>query len=198
MKRGPQAKTSSTSILAAQRRAEMLRLRLDGLTLEEIGKAMGIKAESVHGVITRALTSMVKAPAEELLALELARCDELLEEALETVHAFHPLINSGNVARIAVEDENGNPIHDPATGHLVTRALEDKAPKLAAINMALRVMERRAKLLGLDKPTKIAATDPTGQMAQPAVLFYLPHNGREPISNNIQESEHATAQTNKV
>lgn len=149
MRQGPQAKTSGTSILAAQRRAEMLRLRLDGHTLEEIGEVMNIKPESVHGVITRALTSMVKAPAEELLALELARCDELLEQAFETVRAFHPLINAGNVVRAVIEDEHGNPVRDTATGNVVTRTLEDKAPKLAAINTALRVMERRAKLLGL-------------------------------------------------
>lgn len=179
MKRGPQAKTSGTSIVAAQRRAEMLRLRLDGHTLEEIGAAMGIKAETVHGVITRALTSLVKAPAEELLAMELARCDELLEQALDTVHAFHPLVNSGCVVRALVEDENGDPVIDDETEQPMTRTLEDKAPKLAAINTALRVMERRAKLLGLDKPTKLAATDPSGNAPAQVVQFYLPHNGRD-------------------
>jgi len=180
VKRGPQAITSGTSIVAARRRAEMLRLRLNGQTLEEIGEAMGIKPESVHGVITRALTSMVKAPAEELLTLELARCDELLEQALETIHAFHPLINSGCVVRAVVEDENGSVIRDSKTGEALTRTLEDKAPKLAAINTALRIMERRAKLLGLDKPTKIAATDPFGKETQSPVVIYIPHNGREP------------------
>lgn len=184
MKRGPQAITSGTSILAAQRRAEMLRLRLDGYTLEEIGKVMGIRPESVHGVITRALTSLVKAPAEELLALELARCDDLLDEALKTVRAFHPLINSGNVVQAVVEDENGNPVHDSVSGNVVMRTLEDKAPKLAAINTALRVMERRAKLLGLDKPTKIASTDPTGEGAAPSpIVFYIPDNGRETMNS---------------
>lgn len=32
-----------------------------------------------------------------------------------------------------------------------------------AVDRLLRVMERRARLLGLDAPTKIAPTDPTGQ-----------------------------------
>jgi hypothetical protein len=195
VKRGPQAITSGTSIIAARRRAEMLRLRLEGQTLEEIGEAMGIKPESVHGVITRALTSMVKAPAEELLTLELARCDELLEQALETVHAFHPLINSGCVVRAIIEDENGNPSRDTQTGDIITRTLEDKAPKLAAINTALRVMERRAKLLGLDKPTKIAATDPTGKAASSPVVIYIPHNGRESFNGSMQEAKCETSGT---
>lgn len=179
MKIGPQAKTSGTSIVAARRRAEILRLRIEGHTLEEIGSVMGIKPETVHGVISRALTSMVKAPAEELLAMELARCDELLEQTLDTVRAFHPLINSGCVVRAQVEDERGNPVIDETTGQPITRTLEDKAPKLAAINTALRVMERRAKLLGLDKPTKLAATDRTGNARAQVVQFYLPDNGRD-------------------
>lgn len=34
--------------------------------------------------------------------------------------------------------------------------------KLDAIDRALRIMDRRAKLLGLDAPTKVAPTDPSG------------------------------------
>lgn len=177
MKCGPQAKTSSKSILAAQRRAEILRLRIDGHTLEEIGKHMGIRADTVHGIITRALSSITHEPAEELLALELARCNELLDEAMDTVHAFHPLVHAGSVVRAVLTNENGEAQRDPATGELLTHVLEDKAPKLAAINTALRVMERRAKLLGLDKATKIAATDAAGN-AVPVVHFYLPENNR--------------------
>lgn len=47
----------------------------------------------------------------------------------------------------------------------MTRALSNKVgygdPQ--AVTAALRVMERRAKLLGLDAPQKIAPTDPTGK-----------------------------------
>lgn len=182
MKRsGPQAKTSGTSIVAAQRRSEMLRLRLEGLTLEEIGGRMGTQAESVYGVISRALRSIVKEPGEELLTLELARCDALLFEAMRVVTAFHPVIHAGKVVRAGVTDESGKPLRDPETGEILTHALEDKAPKLAAINTALRVLERRAKLLGLDMPTKISTTDPTGKEALSSVIFYLPANGRDII-----------------
>lgn len=179
MKRsGPQAKTSGTSIVAAQRRSEMLRLRLEGLTLEEIGGRMGTQAESVYGVISRALRAMIKEPGEELLALELTRCDVLLSEAMAVVMAFHPVIHGGCVVRALVEGDDGKPLRDRVTGDMITKTLEDKAPKLAAINTALRVMERRAKLLGLDKPIKLAATDPIGNTPAQVVQFYLPDNGR--------------------
>lgn len=140
---------------------------------------MGIRAESVHGVISRALITLVKEPGEELLAIELARCDALLSEAMSVVKAFHPLVQGGEVVRTVVEDERGKALRDPSTGSLITVAVEDKAPKLAAINTALRVMERRAKLLGLDRPTKVAATDPSGSPAAPLVQFYIPSNRRD-------------------
>lgn len=49
-----------------------------------------------------------------------------------------------------------------------------------ALESCLKIMERRAKLLGLDKPTKVAATDPSGEneAAPPAVQVYMPDNGR--------------------
>lgn len=70
--RGPKAITSSTSIKQAERRAEVLKLRLDGHTLQVIGDRLGIRADSVHDIITRALRDMTKEPAEQLLDLELA------------------------------------------------------------------------------------------------------------------------------
>jgi DNA-binding CsgD family transcriptional regulator len=181
---GPQAKTSATSIVATQRRAEMLRLRLAGHTLEQIGEQMDIQPESVYGVISRALQSIVREPGEELLALELARCDALLAAAMAVVDAFHPLVQGGRVMHAQIRDSEGQPVTDVSTGQATMVALEDAAPKLAAINTALRVIERRAKLLGLDGPTKIAATV-RGERTEPAVVFYLPSNGRDSVSEAV-------------
>jgi hypothetical protein len=50
----------------------------------------------------------------------------------------------------------------------------------------VKVAERRAKLLGLDMPTKISATDPSGEKEASFVQFYLPANGRdeEPVNED--------------
>ena len=98
--RGPKAATSKTSIVQAERRAEVLRLRLDGMTLAAIGERLGIRADSVHDIITRALRSMTKEPAEELLNLELARLDSLYAEAMNSVRAFTPVLHNGKVVQI--------------------------------------------------------------------------------------------------
>jgi len=39
------------------------------------------------------------------------------------------------------------------------------AGHLGSVEKVLKIMERRAKLIGLDKPTKVAATDPEGNEA---------------------------------
>lgn len=154
IKTGKQAQTSARSIQQAERRAKIMQLRIEGLTLQQIADQIGIDIAVVHGIISRALTSITKEPTEELLALELSRCDMLLTEAMQTVKAFHPLIHAGRVVSAPMLSEHGEPVRNPQTGDVLTRVLEDKAPKLAAIAAAVRVLERRAKLLGLDAPVR--------------------------------------------
>ena len=48
-----------------------------------------------------------------------------------------------------------------------------------AVETCLKVMERRAKLLGIDKPTKTSLTDPSGEQEAAPIQFYIPENGRE-------------------
>lgn len=153
--KGPKAATSATSIREAQRRTEMLELRISGLTLEQIGERMGVGKGTVSRVISTALTAQTREPADELLSLELGRCDLLLNEAMQTVRAFHPLVCAGRVVRAPLLDKLGQPVLDPTTGEVMTGVVEDKAPKLAAVAAAVRVMERRAKLLGMDAPGRL-------------------------------------------
>jgi len=152
--RGPKAATSATSIRQAERRAEILRLRLDGHSLAEIGDRMGIRADSVHDIITRALRAMTQDPSQELLTLELARLDSLYAEALKAVRSFTPVLHNGRVVQIPVIDSNGDAIKDPETGQPLTCIAQDRQPVLAGIACAVRIAERRAKLLGLDAPIR--------------------------------------------
>lgn len=152
--RGPKAITSAKSIREAERRAEMLSLRLSGMTLEQIGERMGVGKPTVSRVISNALTAQTREPAEELLTLELGRCDVLLTEAMQTVKAFHPMVSGGKVVSAPMLNNQGEPIRNPETGDVLTRVLEDKTIKLAAIHVAAKVLERRAKYLGLDAPSR--------------------------------------------
>jgi hypothetical protein len=193
MGRGIGTKTGRRAIEQAQMRAEILRLRLDGLTLEEIGSHMGMGRENVHHSITRALESLTKKPAEDLLAMELARCEELLAQAMETVRAFHPLVSGGRVVFAPVLDDNGQPMRDEA-GEVLSTVLEDKSPRMAAIAICVRLLERRSKYLGLDAPVR-AQTDLTvnAEGAAPDLshlslndleaLRHMLYGGRNPLVN---------------
>lgn len=152
--KGPKSATSATSIREAGRRAEILKLRLDGHSLAEIGDRMGITAVSVHNVITRALRAMTQDPSQELLTLELARLDSLYAEALKAVRSFTPVLHNGRVVQIPVIDSNGDAIKDPETGQPLTCIAQDRQPVLAGIACAVRIAERRSKLLGLDAPIR--------------------------------------------
>ena len=46
-----------------------------------------------------------------------------------------------------------------------------------AVNVLLKLMDRRAKLLGLDMPAKIAHTDPTGKEPAAFKLIWPEENG---------------------
>ena len=75
-------------------------------------------------------------------------------------------------------DEAGNVIMDDDDQPKFVR-LRDYAIKLAAMDRLLKIGERRARLLGLDAPTKTALTDPSGDKPMELVQVYLPSNGRD-------------------
>src|SRR5690606_5993712 len=72
---------------------------------------------------------------------ELQRLDLLMTEAWAVLKRAHVTVSHGRV------------IYDESTG----QPLPDDGPVLQAIDRILKIQERRAKLLGLDAPTKIEA-----------------------------------------
>lgn len=111
-------KTGKAAIKTAEKHAQVLELRKQGKSLQEIADALGYSHPSgAHQALTRAIEQMVSEPAEDVKALELLRLDGMFSEAWKKVEAG-----------------------DLALGDFV-----------------LRLMARRAKLLGLDAPEKMEA-----------------------------------------
>jgi cell division septal protein FtsQ len=86
--------------------------------------------------VSKVLRDTVQEAGDELRALELARLDRLEIAANEVLEREHVTVSNG---RIVVLGES---------------PLPDDAPVLAAIDRLLKIQERRARLLGLDAPTK--------------------------------------------
>lgn len=75
----------------------------------------------------------------------------------------------------------------------MTRIAEDRAPRLAGVAAALRVLERRAKLLGLDAPVR-ANVNVTNQ-PEPQDLSHLTVEELEAIKNKIYGRQRLLAST---
>jgi len=125
-------------------RRRCLELRLTGMTNEQIGDQLGLQRSTVNRHIKEALADIPKAEADALRSLEAQKLDRVERAANKVLAANHIAFAS-----------NGKIIKDldPKTGE--EYKLEDDGPVLAAIGKLLDIANRRAKLLGLDSPTKI-------------------------------------------
>ncbi len=123
--------------LRAEREVQALKLRQSGYTYLEIGAELGCSAPTALRCVRNSLERLAKqntVEAKVLLALELARLDELYRAAYAVLGAVHPLTSGG-----AVVEHDGE-------------ALTDHGPTLRAIDRLLRISERRCALLGLNAP----------------------------------------------
>ena len=132
----------------------VLQLRRDGVSFPDIAEELGMTQGYIHKVYKKALREIIVEDVEDLRKLELEKLESLEQEVMKVLKSFHPFISSGQVVRDVIEDPDGNPVVDPLTGNIVTERLLDHGPKLAAIDRAVKLMERRARLMGLDTPVK--------------------------------------------
>lgn len=76
---------------AADKWAKALELRKSGHTYEHIAAAVGYASKgAARDAVMRGIKEIVREPAEEVLALELARLDDMLIRALELARAGDP------------------------------------------------------------------------------------------------------------
>lgn len=123
----------------AERRTKAINLRRDGHTWEDIATQLGYAdrgaaCKDVSRALAARLAEQGQA-ADEAREIELERLDDLWRRALAVLTAQHEVIYQGE-----------------ATG------IPDDGPSLAAIDRLLRISDRRAKLLGLDAPTRVEGT----------------------------------------
>jgi hypothetical protein len=124
----------------AERDGQAAAQRAQGASYGTIAVSLGYADSSgAYKAVSRALAAHTAEPAAEVVALELARLDDLQERAHRVLDADHVTVQHGHVVEL-----NGRP-------------LTDHGPVLAAVSTLLKIAERRARLLGLDAPTKVDA-----------------------------------------
>jgi transcriptional regulator with XRE-family HTH domain len=127
----------------AARDAEAARLRSRGLTYRQIAEQLGMAGPGkAHEAVKRVLAETVGEAAEDLRLVELERLDQMYQATLKVLEAEHYAVSHGKVIYL---DGSSEP-------------LTDNGPVLQAVDRLLKIQERRAKLLGLDAPTKANVT----------------------------------------
>ena len=157
------AQSSCQTVEVQNRKNDILRMRTEGMSFREIADEMGLTNGYVYKLYKKALKSIIVENVVEVRKMELARLDALQEEVIKVLREFNPLVSGGRVVYDVdlpsdnIElDEEGEPVERPL------RKLPDQKLKFDAINSALKIMERRAKLLGLDAPVKAEVTGANG------------------------------------
>jgi len=141
----PETSSSRRKIIGLERQRDALDLRLQRYTFEAIGDKLGISKMAAKKSIDKAMQAYrddIAAKVPELRALESATLDALQQKLMEAV-----------LIQIPISEIN-------AEGVRVERIRTEI--NMQAVDRVLNIMERRAKMLGLDMPTKIAPTTPGG------------------------------------
>lgn len=130
---------SRRTIAQIDKDARAVELRRRHLNYRQIARELGMSTSTAYEAVQRGLADTIAETNDEVRRQELERLDDLARASLRVLAAPHLVVSQGRVAR------------HPDTGE----ALVDSGPVLAAIDRLLKIQERRAKLLGLDAPSKV-------------------------------------------
>lgn len=133
------SKHRSVTKKGRNRDAEAVRLKALGWSLEEICEhlELGTDTSRAAAAIRRGLATVSRFATDEHRAMELESYDELEAECWRQLRRAHVLVDRGQLVR----GDDG-------------RVIEDDRFVLETVDRILKIKERRAKLLGLDAPTR--------------------------------------------
>ncbi len=141
-----------------------MRLRVRGQSFAQIATALGFdSASTAQAAVKRGLVATVPTEvAADVRAMEVQRLDDLYARALLVAEREHLAHGNGRVVyeecpgvRHKGHVEPGGRVdRDGNTAGCRGLPVLDDGPLLAAIDRLLRIQDRRAKLLGLDAPTR--------------------------------------------
>lgn len=140
-------------------------LRLKSYTLQQIVDETGLSKSTVQRVLRELLAewqARAAAATDEIKAAELAKLDALEREAWEEWERSKKdwakrSVKTGGPNGKETKAESGGQCGDPRY-----------------LNVILGIHERRARLLGIEAPTKVSATNPDGTEARPLGSYVFP------------------------
>lgn len=141
----PWAPPRFTNVGRAEEQRICYELRLRGLSIRAIAEETGLSVGTVFNRIDCEITETLDPLRAKLRELEVERLDRMQLTVLNILDRDHYVVSDGRVVtRVDAETDEKVPVADPG-------------PVFQAIDRLLKIQERRAKLLGLDAPTKVEA-----------------------------------------
>lgn len=147
----------------AERADEAARMRTSGYEYREIARELGYANHTgAYKAVQRALVDAADKRAEPLDVLrmmETARIDRMIKRALEVMERRHYVTNNAGVVFRPTEflrDAEGAIAMDDKGNYkaLAAEPLQDDGPTLDAIRTVVTLMQRKAKMHGLDAPSR--------------------------------------------
>ena len=132
--------TPTTALTLSERNQRAAQMRLRGIDCQTIAETLGIALSTVYVAVDSAMKEVPFADADSLRKIELAHLDKAQSKALEILEKQHVAISAGG--KVVYND--GEPVLDDSVA-------------LKAVDSLVKVQGRRAKLLGLDAPTRVQA-----------------------------------------
>jgi len=120
-----------------ERDARAWELRVEHLTYQEIGDQLGITKEGARQAVERHAKTIPVEAVADVKQMILDELDAMARHLHEVIERDHFRITSGG--RVVMH--NGEPVLDPG-------------PVIHAVNAYLRIIQERAKILGLYAPAK--------------------------------------------
>jgi hypothetical protein len=126
----------------AGRDGDIWRGYCSGKTQEALAREFGISQSRISQIINEVRASIPEVDKAQAFQRELDFLDVLRVQAIEIANMPAAPVTAG---------KDGDVVLDPETGAVV----RDYGGKLAAMDRAVKMHERYAKLLGLEAPTKV-------------------------------------------
>lgn len=192
---------SSGRIAAAERREQAWELKKRGFSYRQIAERLDSSKSTVERDVKRVLDELnarTLETAAEARALDLARLDELLVAWFETAmrtreRAFRQAVDSAASGSAAGDVEHGadSAVDELGVLDALDAALKEAAVSRQAADIVFKVLEQRAKLLGLYRQEVALVTPAPLQVA--ADLSGLDEESLDAIIRNLSAASGAGA-----
>lgn len=130
-----------------ERNAEIIKAYASGRTQASIGEEHGISQKAVSEIIQRHRAARGPVDKAEEINRAADILDRMIEEAARLVDLEGAPVTAGKDGLVVVDPEHKGPHGEPVY-------VRDYSGRLAAIDRVRSLLERKAKLLGLDSATK--------------------------------------------